>query len=125
MTNYTFPSVSTSPKLERRCPNHNRPNGNIHSGIIRRFISDFKVSHNAYLVVSQNCPWHSLDNKPQTLNPDPHFLSATRCRLHTDVVIPVKLVLDHDRGTGIQKPRTGFPGSGSAFAKVSEPMRLL
>jgi len=55
MIDYIFPSVSAGLKLERRCPNCCRPNGNIHSGIIRRPISDLKISH-----VGQRrmkCPW--------------------------------------------------------------------
>jgi transposase-like protein len=55
MVNYTFPSVSTRLKLERRCPNCCRPNGNIHSGIIRRPISDLKISHIGQR--RMKCPW--------------------------------------------------------------------
>lgn len=44
MVNYLFPSVSSGLKLERHCPHCNRPNGNIHSGVHHRPISDLKVS---------------------------------------------------------------------------------
>lgn len=55
MINYIFPSVSAGLKLERHCPNCNRPNGNIHSGIIRRPISDLKISHIGQR--RMKCPW--------------------------------------------------------------------
>ena len=44
MVKYIISSVSTELKLERRCPHCNRSNGNIHSGIHHRSISDLKVS---------------------------------------------------------------------------------
>lgn len=43
MIRYIVPSVSSQLKLERRCPFCSRPNGNIHSGIRYRGISDIKV----------------------------------------------------------------------------------
>jgi len=55
MVKYIIASVSTELKLERRCPHCHRSNGNIHTGIQYRFISDTKVA-----VIAQRrmkCPW--------------------------------------------------------------------
>jgi len=54
MVNYLFPSVSSILKLERRCPHCNRPNGNIHSAINYRRISDIKV--HAIAQRTMKCP---------------------------------------------------------------------
>ncbi|MHC4983621.1 MAG: hypothetical protein ACYTF6_10735, partial [Planctomycetota bacterium] len=43
MVRYIVPSVESLLKLDRRCPHCGRPNGNIHSGIGHRSISDWKV----------------------------------------------------------------------------------
>jgi phage FluMu protein Com len=55
MVNYIIPSVGSTLKLERRCPHCQRANGNIHSGISYRHISDSKLN-----IVPQRrmkCPW--------------------------------------------------------------------
>jgi len=44
MVAYCLPSVGTELKLDRRCPHCGDPNGNIHSGVRQRRISDSKVS---------------------------------------------------------------------------------
>lgn len=44
MIRYSIPSVGSTLKLERTCPHCNRPNGNIHSAIQYRHISDIKIS---------------------------------------------------------------------------------
>lgn len=44
MVSHILPSVATHLKLDRRCPGCHRPNGNIHSGIRLRGISDLRVS---------------------------------------------------------------------------------
>ena len=44
MVRYILPSVGSMLRLDRRCPNCNDPNGNIHSGTCLRRISDVKVS---------------------------------------------------------------------------------
>ncbi len=44
MVSYRIPSVGSGLKLDRRCPHCHRPNGNIHSGIRLRSISDPRVS---------------------------------------------------------------------------------
>ena len=43
MIRYHVPSVGNGLKLERTCPECNRPNGRIHSAITRRHISDPKI----------------------------------------------------------------------------------
>lgn len=43
MVAYRLPSVGTEPKLDRHCPQCGRTQGNIHSGIGHRRISDWKV----------------------------------------------------------------------------------
>jgi hypothetical protein len=43
MIRYHVPSVTSSLKLERKCPHCHRPNGRIHSAIARRLISDPKI----------------------------------------------------------------------------------
>jgi|GEM_PF-6970011 len=55
MIQYIIPSVDISLKLERRCPHCNRANGNIHSGISDRGISDIKVQSIAQR--RMKCPW--------------------------------------------------------------------
>jgi len=55
MIQYIVSSVSTGIKLERRCPHCHRANGNIHSGIHYRVISDVKVNIIAQRRMS--CPW--------------------------------------------------------------------
>ena len=55
MVNYIIPSVGSTLKLERRCPHCYRANGNIHSGIRYRTISDTKV--NAVRQRRMKCPW--------------------------------------------------------------------
>jgi len=55
MVNYIIPSVSGQLKLERRCPHCHRSNGNIHSGIYYRPISDVKVATIAQR--RMKCPW--------------------------------------------------------------------
>jgi hypothetical protein len=55
MVNYIIPSVGSTLKLERRCPHCHRNNGNIHSGIRYRAISDTKV--NAVSQRRMRCPW--------------------------------------------------------------------
>jgi transposase-like protein len=47
MVRYIIPSVGTELKLERRCPHCKRNNGNIHSSIRYRHISDVKVTATA------------------------------------------------------------------------------
>jgi transposase-like protein len=44
MISYLLPSASTIVKLERRCPHCNRTNGNIHSYIHHRRISDLRMA---------------------------------------------------------------------------------
>jgi transposase-like protein len=55
MINYIIPSVGSTLKLERRCPHCYRANGNIHSGIRYRTVSDTKV--NAVRQRRMKCPW--------------------------------------------------------------------
>ena len=55
MVKYIIASVSTELKLERRCPHCHRPNGNIHSAIRYRCISDIKV--HAIAQRRMKCPW--------------------------------------------------------------------
>ena len=55
MIHYIIPSVDKRLKLERRCPHCNRPNGNVHSGIGYRGISDIKVQ--AIAQRRMKCPW--------------------------------------------------------------------
>jgi len=43
VTRYKLPSVGSDVKLDRRCPHCDNPNGNIHSGIHYRRVSDPKV----------------------------------------------------------------------------------
>jgi transposase-like protein len=61
MIQYIVPSVDTSLKLERRCPHRNRLNGNVHSGIRYRGISDIKV----YTVAQRRmkCPSWTIRTK--------------------------------------------------------------
>ena len=55
MIRYIIPSVNRRLKLERRCPHCNRPNGDVHSGIRYRRISDIKVQ--AIAQQTMKCPW--------------------------------------------------------------------
>jgi transposase-like protein len=55
MVNYIIPSVSSQLKLERRCPHCHRSNGNVHSRIYYRPISDVKVTTIAQQ--RMKCPW--------------------------------------------------------------------
>ena len=55
MIQYIIGSVDKGLKLERRCPHCNRPNGNVHSGIRYRGISDIKVQ--AIAQRRMKCPW--------------------------------------------------------------------
>lgn len=55
MVNLIVPSVGQGLKLERHCPHCGRNNGNIHSGIHRRRISDIRV--NFALQRRMRCPW--------------------------------------------------------------------
>lgn len=55
MIKYIIPSAETKVKLERRCPHCHRPNGNIHTGVHYRFISDMKVATTSQR--RMKCPW--------------------------------------------------------------------
>ena len=55
MIQYIIASVVRGIKLERRCPHCHRPNGNIHSAIRYRGISDIKV--HAIAQQRMKCPW--------------------------------------------------------------------
>jgi transposase-like protein len=55
MVNYIIPSVGSQLKLERRCPHCHRSNGNIHSAVCYRPISDVKVA--AIAQRRLKCPW--------------------------------------------------------------------
>ena len=55
MVDLIIPSVGQTPKFERRCPFCGRNNGNIHSAMRRRRISDTRIDF-----ISQHrmkCPW--------------------------------------------------------------------
>jgi transposase-like protein len=55
MIQYIVPSVVEGIKLERRCPHCHRTNGNIHSAVCYRLISDVKV--NTIAQQRMKCPW--------------------------------------------------------------------
>jgi len=55
MVRYIIPSVGSQLKLERRCPHCERNDGNIHSSIRYRRISDTKVT--AIAQHRMKCPW--------------------------------------------------------------------
>jgi hypothetical protein len=55
MVNLIIPSVGQGPKLERCCPYCQRNNGNIHTGVHRRRISDTRIDFISQL--RMKCPW--------------------------------------------------------------------
>jgi transposase-like protein len=55
MVRYILPSVESTLKLERRCPQCHRNNGRIHSGLVHRAVSDLKVHTLAQR--RMKCPW--------------------------------------------------------------------
>jgi hypothetical protein len=55
MVRFIIPSVSSQLKLERRCPNCKRNNGNIHSDVRYRLISDTKLT--AIAQRRMKCPY--------------------------------------------------------------------
>jgi transposase-like protein len=84
MVNYLFPSVSSGLKLERRCPHCSRPNGNIHSGVYHRPISDPKVP--SVPQRRMKCPWC---NTTWTVQPD----GISDGRQRSDMVISFGVLL--------------------------------